>query len=187
MSVQIIDTLTEIADNPVEGAVETACRAPMETGLVCYAAGALGFFAAAGIWNLIPSGFFFLMPVFIFQTFWGFLAAATAHLFLESTGGEQGKAAGLFVLFGVSDLVLTLMVPAALLTAAFAGSSAALSAFTTVFCLHFCARIFAVRCVYGCGAFRAFTAVLLPYAALAAGTGLVLLSGLAWLVSLLLT
>ena len=82
-----------------------------------YCVGAFSIVLAHGLTTEIGlAGFIFqFISVLFFNVCISFFFSATAHLFLELTTG-RGRAAGLFVLLGISEFAKTLLVAFSLIT-----------------------------------------------------------------------
>jgi hypothetical protein len=105
------------AQNPTETINRIMRERNVSFALFGYAAGALSLMMAASLASGKTSGpvsfaFGFLFCLF-FNLCVGFFFASSAHLLLELTTGK-GKAAGLFVLLGISEFTKTLLVAFAL-------------------------------------------------------------------------
>ena len=150
-------------------------------GLLGYFAGTLGLFTFLRMQEAVPPGVLSFLAVFTLVLAANFLFAGIMHLFMDLTGAERrGGAARLFLAFGCTDLLLTLLVPLGF----FAGVKV-LNPFLW-FCLCILALIYArvrlVRRLYAVSANKALLAVWLPYAGLTALFFAGFLYGMVWLV-----
>lgn len=83
----------------------------LKLALLGYCMGAFSIVLAHGLTTEVrPTGFVFsFILILFFNVCISFFFSATAHLFLELTTG-RGRAAGLFVLLGLSEFAKTLLV-----------------------------------------------------------------------------
>lgn len=152
------------------------------TGLLGYFAGTLGLFVFMRMLSAIPPGVTSFLAVLTFVLAANFFFAGVMHLFLDLTG-VRGSASRLFLAFGCSDYLLTLLVPLG-----FFSGVGVLGGFLWL-CLCYLAVIYArvrlVRRLYPVSVNKALLSVWLPYA----GFSLVFFSafiyGLVWLVWLI--
>ncbi|MEI7527877.1 MAG: hypothetical protein WCK76_02930 [Elusimicrobiota bacterium] len=154
-----------------------------QTGLLGYVLGTLGFFTFLRMLSAVPPGVMSFMMVLLFVLAANFLFAAIMHLFMELTG-VKGSASRLFLAFGYSDFLLTLLVPAG-----FFAKLDYLNAFFG-FCLCFAAvlyaRVMLVRRLYPVSSNKAALSVGLPYAAFMGLAFFGFIYSIAWLVWLVI-
>jgi hypothetical protein len=149
------------------------------TGLLGYFTGTLGLFVFLRMQYAIPPGIPSFLVVLMFVLAANFLFAAVMHLFMDLTG-VRGSASRLFLAFGCSDYLLTLLVPMGF----FSGLDV-LNGFVWL-CLCFLAVIYArvrlVRRLYPVSINKAVLSVWLPYAGFSVIFFSVFIYGLAWLI-----
>lgn len=174
-----INTLAALIDNP--GLLVAAERPEGlgRTGLLGYLAGTLGVFAWLRMYSAVPPGFLSFTAVLLCLLGLNFLMAALLHLFMDLTGA-RGGAARLFLAFGCTDFLMSLLIPMAFfaklnLVGAFVAYSACVA-------LLVYARVRIVKRVYAVSANKAALGVLLPYAWLGAAAFVASVYSLAWLV-----
>jgi len=149
-----------------------------------YFAGAAGLFFMSGLRvsaQSLGECLFVILTIFLIQAAAGFIFSSIAHSFLDMSG-HSGTAAGLFVLFGISDLAWTLLVPLAIynsLLPASAGLSAVF--FIAVSAVNIYLKTEFIKHMYGVGRFTAFFAVTIPYLLTAGICMSVVLFGILWL------
>lgn len=167
-----LDTLSAVIENPgMLGAPEKP-QGLGRTGMLGYLCGTIGIFFFLRIFSLVPPGFLSFTAVLLFVLALNFFMVGVIHLFMDLTGA-RGGAARLFQSFGLTDYLLTLMVPVAFL--AKAGYINAFLGYCFCVLALIYARVRIVRRVYPVSANKAVLSVLLPYA------GLVVVSFLAWI------
>ena len=165
-------------EDHVRAAAAVRERTPLALGVTCFAFGALALFVAQASAGRLFLGFSWisLCLMIVWDLLSGFLLAAVLHLIL-AMGRTQGSAAGLFVLFGMANLVWVLAVPLVLIVKALAPDSG--TALTVVFLalglLGFALRARSVGDNYQISLGRAWATLSLPYVGAAAGV-LILLS-----------
>lgn len=180
-----LETLETLIDRPESlGAAERPAGLG-RAGLLGYFAGALGLFMFLRLESAVPPGTLSFLAVFAFLLAANFFFAGVIHLFMDLTGAAAGPggAARLFLAFGCSDFLATLLVPLGFLDKAdfFSG---ALGFFVFVLALIY-ARVRLVRRLYPVSNNKALLAVWLPYAGLAAVFFSGLAYGIIWLVWLI--
>lgn len=132
-----------------------------------YIAGALSIMMMLSLEQTGTTGglsFFFGCLFFLFfNVCVGFFFSSSAHLFLELTTGK-GKAAGLFVLLGLSEATKTLLVAFAISAAAFPAllPFRALAVFL-VFVLQAVFIVFIMQRAYGLSKISTFVALLVSF------------------------
>lgn len=178
-----LKTIETLVDDP---AALLAAERPAglgRTGLLGYAAGTLGFFVFLRLFSAVPPGAISFLVVLCLVLAFNLFFAGLIHLFLDLTGA-RGSAARLFLVFGCSDLLLSLLVPLA-----FFAKLGYINGFLAL-CLCFLAVIYArvrlVRRLYSVSANKALLAVWLPYAGLSAVLFTVFVYSIAWLVWLVI-
>lgn len=154
-------------------------------GLLGYFTGTLGLFMFMRMQEAVPPGALSFLAALLFVLAANFFFAGVIHLFMDLTGaGLRGSAARLFLAFGCSDFLLTLLLPL--------GFFAGLKVFNGLlwFCLCFLAVIYArvrlVRRLYAVSANKALLSVWLPYGGLFLLFFAGLVYGLFWLVWLVI-
>ncbi|MDR0953397.1 MAG: hypothetical protein LBM71_04345 [Elusimicrobiota bacterium] len=106
---------------------------------------------------------FLFFAFFVFNVCVAFFFASSAHLFLELTTGK-GKAAGLFVLIGISEFAKTLLAAYALVAAVLPWIALyrSLAIFLTLL-LQLFFILYMMKAVYGLSKLRTFFALLLSF------------------------
>jgi hypothetical protein len=148
-----------------------------------YAAGTLGFFLFLRLYSAVPPGVMSFLVVLAFVLAFNFLFAGVMHLFLDLTGA-RGSAGRLFLAFGLTDLLMSLLVPLAFL--AKLGYINAFLALCLCVLLVIYARTRLVRRLYDVSSNKALLAVWLPYMGLSAAMFLAFVYSIAWLVWLVI-
>jgi hypothetical protein len=150
------------------------------TGMLGYFAGTLGLFTFLRLQAAVPPGALSFLTVLLLVLAANFLFAGIMHLFLDLTGADRPGGSGrLFLAFGCTDFLLTLLVPLG-----FFDGAKLFNGFLG-FCLCLLVLIYArvrlVRRLYAVSANKALLAVWLPYGLLSALFFTGLLYGLVWL------
>ncbi len=148
-------------------------------GLAGYFAGTLGLFAYLRIFSAVPPGFASFAVVLMLVLAANFCFSAVMHLFLDLTGA-QGSASRLFLVFGVTDFLLALLVPLAFF--AKLGYINAFLALCLCLILAVYFRVRVVRGLYPVSSNKALLAVCLPYAGFTAVFFAGFIYSIAWLV-----
>lgn len=181
----ITDTLAGLVENPqdtVAGIVSG--RGPVSAGIFGYFAGALSLLAAlemAGGGYSLPGVLFLLAAVFMVQSAGGFVTASIVHSFMDAYG-RKGSSSGLFILFGISDLAWTLLVPGVIIAGAAGNWKWGLLFFVLAGAVNIYARAAAVRRSYNAGRVESLLAVCAPYLIACAGLAAFFIFGLAWII-----
>lgn len=106
--------LTELAQRPTECLTKVIEQKKLSYAFCGYALGVISLYFAIKLTTqneAFLSGFFFTFLFWFFlNVIFNFILAAISHLLLEFSG-EKSKALGMFILLGISQLFLTLMVP----------------------------------------------------------------------------
>lgn len=180
----VIDTLARLASDSRETTGEIIRRRPVSVGVAGYFIGALSLFVMHGM-NLsvhsLSGGFFLLAVLFSIQLLAGIVFASIVHLFMEAWG-HRGDAAGLFVIFGLSDIAWTLLVPALILQSLLTAGRLGAVVFLFVTAIHLYVRTLGVGSVYNAGKWKSFFAVVMPYIVVGAAMTAVSVFTLTWLV-----
>ena len=106
------NTLYNFTTDPADGINKIMGGRNLIAALLGYFAGALSIMMVIGLESdgFGPAGFTFaLLALLVFNLCVGFFFSSSAHLFLELTTGKS-RAAGLFVLLGLSEFTKTLLV-----------------------------------------------------------------------------
>ncbi|MDA8130285.1 MAG: hypothetical protein M0011_02155 [Elusimicrobia bacterium] len=177
-----VDTLGAVVDDPALLGAEAKPAGLGRTGMLGYFAGALGLFVFLRMYSAVPPGFFSFGVVFLLLLALEFFVAGTIHLFMELTGAS-GRAGRLFQAFGLTDFLMTALVPAGFL--AKAGLLGPMLWYTLCALLLIYARVRLVRRLYPVSANKATLSVLLPYAGLFVFLFLAWVYSLAWLIWLM--
>lgn len=181
----VIDTLAGLASDSRETTREIIRRRPVSVGMAGYFIGALSLFVMHGM-NLsihsLSGGFFLLAVLFFIQVLAGIVFASIIHLFMEAWG-HRGDAAGLFVIFGISDIAWTLLVPALIVQSfLIAGRGYGTLVILFVTGIHLYVRTLCVGSVYNAGKWKSFFAVVMPYVVICACLAAISVFSLTWLV-----
>lgn len=178
-----LKTIETLIDDP---AALLAAERPAglgRTGLLGYLAGTAAFFLFLRLFSAVPPGVMSFGVVFAFVLGFNFFFAGVMHLFLDLTGA-RGRAGRLFLVFGCSDLLLSLLVPAAFF--AKLGYVNAFLALCLCLLLVIYARVRLVRRLYDVSSNKALLAVWLPYLGLSTAMFLAFVYSIAWLVWLVI-
>lgn len=175
----LFKTLENLIDRPETLGAPERPEGLGRAGLLGYFAGTLGLFTFLRMQSAIPPGAASFLFVLLFVLGANFFFAGVMHLFMDLTGA-RGSAARLFLAFGCSDYLLTLLVPMGF----FAGLGL-LGGFIWL-CLGFLAVIYArvrlVRRLYPVSINKALLSVWLPYAGFSVIFFSAFIYGLVWLV-----
>ena len=175
----LLNTLENLIDRPETLGAQERPVGLGRAGLLGYFCGALGLFVFMRMQSAIPPGPASFLFVLLFVLAANFLFAGIMHLFMDLTG-VRGSAARLFLAFGCSDYLLTLLVPMGFLSGV-----NMLGGFAWL-CLCFLAVIYArvrlVRRLYPVSINKALLSVWLPYAGLSVVFFSAFIYGLVWLV-----
>ena len=177
-----ITTLELLVEDPAALLAAERPEGLGRTGLLGYFAGALGFFVFMRLFSAVPPGVVSFLVVLAFVLAFNFFFAGVMHLFLDLTGA-RGSAGRLFLAFGCSDLLLSLLVPLAFFSKL--GYVNVFLALCLGVLLVIYARVRLVRRLYDVSSNKALLAVWLPYAGLSAllFTGFIYaVAWLAWLI-----
>lgn len=162
-----INTIFEFVQNPSKTIKNIMEERNLGAAFLGYGFGALGLLLFFALGNKSGAGSFALIFGFVSLLFLNvcvaFFFAASVHLFLEITTGK-GKAAGLFVLLGLSEFAKTVLVAFALCAMAFpvlAGFK--FLAFFAVFALQLLFILYMMREAYEISKTRTFFALILSF------------------------
>jgi len=179
-----INTLEALIDRPEIISGPERPEGLGRTGLLGYFAGTLGLFMFLRMQEAVPPGTLSFLTVLALVLAANFLFAGIMHLFMDLTGdGSRGGASRLFLAFGCTDFLLTLLVPLGF----FSGIKAfnGFLGFCLCILLLIYARVRLVRRLYSVSANKALLSVGLPYAGLLALFFIGFFYGLVWLIWLL--
>ncbi|MCM2267827.1 MAG: hypothetical protein NDI60_08670 [Elusimicrobiales bacterium] len=180
----VLDTLETLIDRPESLRAAERPAGLGRAGLLGYAAGTLGLFMFLRLQSAVPPGAISFLLVLLFVLAANFFFAGVIHLFMDLTGAAAGAgAARLFLAFGCSDFVLTLLVPVAFLHKANVFNG--LLGFTLCAAVLIYSRVRLIRRLYPVSANKALLAVWLPYASVFTLFFLGLVYAVAWVVWLL--
>jgi len=171
-----MELLFDFFEDHEEAAAAVRARRPLALGVLCYLLGALSFCAAWGVSGLLsplPFGWFTLCLFMLWELGAGFALVALLHLIVEMEGA-QGSAAGLFVLFGMANLVWALALPLALVLIAACPRAhwPLTAAFLLAGCYSLSLKARSLQDVYQVSAGRAWVTIIPPYLAALAASGL---------------
>lgn len=159
------NTLGTLIDRPELLGGQEAPAGLGEAGMLGYGAGTLGLFVFLRMHGAVPPGALSFAIVLTLVLALNYFMAAVIHLFMDLTGAG-GSAGRLFEAFGLSDYLLTALVPLA-----FLAKLGVLGPFISLLLcalLVIYARVRLVKRVYPVSGNKAALSVLLPYAGLAA-------------------
>ncbi|HAH08457.1 MAG TPA: hypothetical protein DCM05_18350 [Elusimicrobia bacterium] len=171
------DLIEDFLLDPPRAAEDVRRKPPLMRGLAAFLLGGLSvglvsalFSSSRGLAWVWPS----LALSCLLHILGGAIMTAIFHFVAEASGGE-GRASSLFVLLGFSDLAWALVLPAAMLANALRPDSYWPLPLLIIFggLLTFTLRVRSVRSNYGLSAARATMVVVLPYAAAAVLSALV--------------
>ncbi len=178
----LFKTLELIIDKPETLGAPERPAGLGRAGLLGYFCGTLGLFLFLRMQSAIPPSAASFLFVLLFVLAANFLFAGIMHLFMDLTG-VHGSASRLFLAFGCSDYLLTLLVPAGFLSGV-----NVLGGFAWL-CICFLAVIYArvrlVRRLYPVSVNKALLSVWLPYAGLSLLFFSASIYGLVWMIWLL--
>ncbi len=159
----------------------------LKLALLGYCIGAFSMVLARGLisgLNFTRLIFYFIMVLF-FNICISFFFSATAHLFLELTTG-RGRAAGLFVLLGLSEFAKTLLVAFSLIALNFPAIYAFKGLFTlAVLLLQLFFVLYMMKHAYGLNKTMTFFALIIsfvPSIICFFATIFILISAIFWLI-----
>lgn len=181
-----LELLYDCFEDHVKAARHIEERRPLAFGVLCFALGGAGLFAAQALAErlvLLPFSWYSCALVVLWELAAGFLLTAVLHLILDM-GGFRGSAAGLFVLLGVAELAWTLALPLLLLSRLAGPRSpwAATGIFLFVGLLSLSLKARGIKDNYGVSLGRAWLTLSLPYLAVAGAAVLAFSLALAGLV-----
>jgi len=159
-----MELLFDFFEDHVKAAAVVQRRRPLALGTLCFVLGALSWVVAmtvSGRLGPLPFNWVTLAFFLIWELGTGFALVACLHL-ISDMEGFQGRAASLFVLFGLANLVWALAVPVALVfLAAFPRTSWPLTAaFLVVGFTNL-----SLKATYQVSSGRAWFTLILPYLA----------------------
>lgn len=118
--------LNQFAQNPEECLINNVEKQKFSYAFIGYALGTISVYFAIKLNSLTQAalGSFLITCLFwfFFNILINFILAALANLFLEFAG-YQSKASGIFILLGLSQFILTLLVPCYLIKQAFSSAT----------------------------------------------------------------
>jgi hypothetical protein len=174
----LLKTLENLIDRPETLGATERPEGLGRAGMLGYFAGTLGLFVFLRMQSAIPPGIPSFLMVLLFVLAANFLFTGVMHLFMDLTG-VKGSASRLFLAFGCSDYLLTLLVPMG-----FSGLDV-LNGFVWL-CLCFLAVIYArvrlVRRLYPVSLNKAVLSIWLPYTGFSLIFFAAFIYGLAWLI-----
>jgi len=137
----------------------------LKLALLGYCVGAFSIVLARGLTT--ETSIFGFIALFLFILFFNvcisFFFSATAHLFLEITTG-RGRAAGLFVLLGLSEFVKTLLVAFSLIALNFPGLFAYKGLFVfAILLLQLFFVLYMMKHAYGLSKTMTFVALIVSF------------------------
>lgn len=186
MSSAYFDLLADFIEEPQRAAESVRVRCPWGLGVLSFAvAGASLWLARAvvGVSPLAISGSATLMLGCLWQVFLGAVTASVFHLLAEA-GGGRGSVGGLFVLLGLSSLVWTVALPAALILRALflTGWPVTFAFFAALGLASFRLKARSIQDNYGIGRGKAWLVLISPYILAALAFAAVVAAALAGLV-----
>ena len=114
--------LNQFAQNPDECLVNNIRKQKFPSAFIGYALGVISVYFAIKLNSLTQATLGSFLATCLFWFFFNilinFILAALANLFLEFAG-YQSKASGIFIILGLSQFILTLLVPCYLIKQAF--------------------------------------------------------------------
>ncbi len=163
----LINTLFDFVQNPPQTIKKIMEERKLSAAFFGFMFGALGMllFFALGNRSQIGQGalVFGFISILFLDLCLGFFFAASAHLFLEITTGK-GKAAGLFVLLGLSEFAKTLLAAYSLLAMISPLlAQLKLAAFFAVLILQLLFVLYMMKEAYGLSKIRTFFALVLSF------------------------
>lgn len=159
----------------------------LKLALLGYSVGAFSIVLARGLTaGISVAGFIFLfLSILFFNVCISFFFSATAHLFLELTTG-RGRAAGLFVLLGLSEFAKTLLVAFSLIALSFPALYAFKGLFTfIVLLLQLFFVLYMMKHAYGLNKTMTFFALIISFVPAIIcffATIFILISAIIWLI-----
>ena len=179
----LLKTLENLIDRPETLGAPERPEGLGRAGLLGYFAGTLGLFVFMRMQSAIPPGVASFLFVLLFVLAANFFFAGVMHLFMDLTG-VRGSASRLFLAFGCSDYLLTLLVPMGF----FSGLDL-LGGFIWL-CLCLLAVVYArvrlVRRLYPVSTSKALLSVWLPYAGFSLVFFAAFAYGLVWMIWLIM-
>lgn len=171
-SVSSIGVFYDFIEDPERASEAVRRTPPIGLGLLAYAFAAFSAFLAEAITGrlgIFSASLVSLTVLLVWHLGVGIMQTALVHLVAEVSGGE-GRAAGLFVLLGLSELAWALVLPGVLVVQAFFpdanwGISAVFLA-VGILCLWL--KLRSIQLNYRIGGVHALFALLFPYLAVAA-------------------
>jgi len=174
-----IASISDLVDEP-QGFIDRAGAGETGwAGVTGCLIGAFSVFVFLRLFSAVPPGVYSFLNVLAIVVGINFFFASAMHLFLEMTG-SRGSALKLFFLIGVTDLFWAVLIPL--------GFLARLDYLNPVADLLLCfvivvlARISLMRRLYSISRNKALLALGLPYAALSAGSFMLFVYGIVYLV-----
>lgn len=177
------NTLGALIDRPELLAAEEKPEGLGRASMLGYFCGTLGIFMFLRIFSAVPPGFISFTLVLMLVLALNFFMAGVIHLFMDLTGAS-GRAGRLFQSFGLTDYLLTMLVPVAFL--AKAGTLSAFIWYCLCVLLLIYARVRIVRRLYPVSANKAVLSVMLPYAGIFTVAFLASVYFLAWMIWLMI-
>ncbi|MBI4376926.1 MAG: hypothetical protein HY549_10810 [Elusimicrobia bacterium] len=164
-----LELIYDFFEDHVRAASAVRERRPIALGVLCFLIGGLSVFAAQALsYRLLLSvSWSSCALLLLWKLAAGFLLVAVLHLLLEM-GGRQGSAAGLFVLFGFSELAWALALPLVMLARLFSPLWPLTAIFLGVTFWSFLLKARSLQDSYQISAGRAWMTLALPYLGMAA-------------------
>jgi hypothetical protein len=184
INMNLISTVSELVDEPQDFINRAGNREAGWAGMAGYGLGTFSVFIFLRMFSAAPPlGLFSYLPMLAIALGLNFFFAASIHLFLEMTGA-YGNALKLFFLFGLTEFFWALLIPLGFL-AHFEYLNPTAD-FLLCFAVIIAARISVMRRLYSISRNKALLSIGLPYAALLAGGGMVLVYSIIYLVWLVI-
>ncbi len=115
--------LNQFAQDPKECLINSIKEQKFAPAYISYALGVISLYFAIKLNSLEQASFVAFIIAFIFwflfNIIFNFILAALSNLFLEFAGYTKSNAAGIFIVLGLSQLILTLLIPWFLIKQAF--------------------------------------------------------------------
>lgn len=163
-----IELLYDYFEDHVRAAATVNERRPLAFGVLCFVIGGVSLFMAQALSQrlLFPFSWSSCALLLLWKLSAGFLLVAVLHLILEMEG-FKGSAAGLFVLFGMTELAWAAAVPLLLIARLAAGNWpwAATAVFFVVSLASLSLKARSLKDHYRLSAGRAWLTLSLPYLA----------------------
>ena len=175
----LISTVSDLVDEP-QGFIDRASgRETGWAGISGFLIGTLSIFIFLRLFSAVPPGVYSFLNVLAIVLGMNFFFASAMHLFLEMTG-SRGAALKLFFLLGVTDFFWAVLIPLGFL--ARLDYMNPVVDFLICFVIVLLARISLMRRLYSISRNKALLALGLPYTALSAGSVMLFVYGIMYLV-----